>query len=331
MLLMGIFQVLLGIVTASVYSSLKLDKMTSSLTYEQIIMYIVLSDVSLRFWAVYITIFDAAFLIGQILSIIRYGTIMGINYENYSGKSSIFCEILIVYILTCARGVDIPTSLLEKPMMLSLVSYSSHHEAADSWDQIQFSSQCCGVHNYSDWFGMSLHGNGYDWYQSGSPNDVPDSCCKELSVGCGRNILDPKNIYSAGCVKNLKNYIENQFQRHVPNLFMYVVLIVLIVVCFCELYKCGRFNEPILSKGFLVLSRVLRRVWERVWTRVQSMLLARLFKVNDANNRNNDIANTPLVENNVRDGIETDIGDEGADADVLINIRDDEENEYNGN
>ena len=355
MLLLAIFQ-LLGIVMRLTTSV----DMTSSLVHGQII----------HSWAEYIMLVDAACLIERILSIKCYGRILRIKYEMfiYSGMSSIVCAPFIVYILTYAKRVDIPISFFEKPMMLSLGWYSSDHEVANNWDQIQVSSQCCGVHNYSDWFGVPLHGNWYDWYQSGSPNDVPDSCCKQLSVGCGRNISNPKNIYSAGCVKNLKIYSENQIQRDIPNWF--IVFIVLIVVCFwktCVFYACGLFNEPIRSnlaiyQGVLAQSwfwkiiwprvrrvwerlwtRALRRVWarvwtrapprvwERVWTRVQSMILARLFKVNDANNRNNDIANTPLVENNVRDDIEIDIEYEGADADVLINIRDDEENEYRGN
>ena len=366
MLLMAIPQLLLGFViglTTSVDSSLKLDKMTSNLTLGLIIIYFGLSDVIRHLWAAHIILVDAAILIAQTFSIKRKGVIIGIKYEMfiYSGLSSIVCAIIIVYILTTAKRVDIPASLLEKPMMSSLVSYSSNQEAANSWDQIQVSAQCCGVHNYSDWFG-------YDRHQSGSPNDVPDSCCKQLSVGCGQNISNPKNIYSAGCVENLKIYIEIQIQRDIPKWPSgFVMFIVLVVVCFwktCVIYTCGLFNEPIPSNLALLVesgvwkriwSRVLRRVWERVWTRVlrrvwervwtraqprvwervwtrvQSMVLARLFKVNDANNRNNDIANTPLVENNVRDDIEIDIEDEGADTEVLINIRDDEENEYRGN
>ena len=155
----------------SVDHSLKLEKMTSSLTFGLIIIYFELSVVVRKFWPVYIITFDAVIVIGRILSIKRHGTIMGIKYEMIIclEMSFIVCAIFIVYMLTSAKRVDIPTSFLEEPMMLSLTSYSSHQEAADSWDQIQFSSQCCGVHNYSDWFGMPLHGNGYDRHQFGSP------------------------------------------------------------------------------------------------------------------------------------------------------------------
>ena len=48
-------------------------------------------------------------------------------------------------------------------------------------------------------------------------------------------------------------------------------------------------------------------------------------------NRNNDIENTPLIEESVSDDHEIDIEDEGVNTDGLINIRDDEGNEYNSN
>ena len=101
-------------------------------------------------------------------------------------------------------------STLEQPMMLSLDSYSAYSEVAKSWDQLQVGNKCCGVHNYSDWFGLSLLGHFYDSYKLESPNGVPDSCCKQLTVGCGRNVTNLENIYPTGCLKSLGDHILKQ-------------------------------------------------------------------------------------------------------------------------
>ena len=92
----------------------------------------------------------------------------------FAGVSFFICEVLALCEWIGFRRLKISLPTLEQPMLLSLDSYSSDPEIAKSWNQLQVVYQCCGVHNYSD------------WYRVISPNSVPDSCCKQLTVGCGQ-------------------------------------------------------------------------------------------------------------------------------------------------
>ena len=205
-----------------------------------------------------------------------------------------------MFIITSATRTHISESTLEQPMMLSLDSYSAYPVVAKSWDQLQVGNKCCGVHNYSDWFGLPLHEHFSDSFKPGSPNGVPDSCCKQLTVRCGRNVTNPENIYLTGCLNHLRDHIENQICKSIDNLVCGSSIVLLFInVCY-EIARRFRRKDGCKDKRQLY-------------------------------NRNNDLENTPLIENNVSNEDGIDIEDEAADTEVLINIRDDEENEYNGN
>ena len=205
---------------------------------------------------------------------------------------NLFYLICTMYMMISIMPVRIPVSTLEEPMMLSLDSYSTYLEVAKSWDQLQVGNKCCGVHNYTDWFGLSSHE--CDSFKPLSPKGVPDSCCNPLTVGCGRNVTNLENIYPTGCLKSLADHIEKKIDKSAVDWLLGVQVVLCIVAVWCIVN---------LDKMMFV-------------------------KIND---RNNDIENTPLIEESVSDDHEIDIEDEGVNTDGLINIRDDEENEYNGN
>ena len=121
-----------------------------------------------------------------------------------------FCAFTIFSVMNSNKQ---QVSILELPMLMSLNSYSSNPGAAEGWNKIQLVYKCCGVHNYSDWFGMWHYESWQEGYQLGPVNTVPDSCCKQLSVGCGRNISNPKIIHENGCLNSFGSHIEYQIQR----------------------------------------------------------------------------------------------------------------------
>ena len=77
------------------------------------------------------------------------------------------------------------------------VTVSGHAATTQSWDELQRSMKCCGVVDYNDWHkNMNLN----------ATNSVPDSCCKELSEGCGAGKLIPGSldvIYTDGCLNKI--------------------------------------------------------------------------------------------------------------------------------
>ena len=58
---------------------------------------------------------------------------------------------------------------------------------------IQQSFQCCGVERATDWKNRSA-----------DPASTPDSCCKVITVGCGKgSLIKQDKIYSRGCAQLL--------------------------------------------------------------------------------------------------------------------------------
>ncbi|XP_066951441.1 CD63 antigen-like [Macrobrachium rosenbergii] len=67
-------------------------------------------------------------------------------------------------------------------------------------DRAQHDLQCCGVHNYTDWENF--------YYGQQHNNSVADGCCKNMTKGCGLDVLvDPdiaSTIYTQGCFYAIK-------------------------------------------------------------------------------------------------------------------------------
>ena len=65
------------------------------------------------------------------------------------------------------------------------------------WNKPQIALKCCGLGGYVDW-------------TSTKSNTVPDSCCRIIKAGCGKNFT-LNNIYRTGCDKKLADHIEDQY------------------------------------------------------------------------------------------------------------------------
>ena len=68
----------------------------------------------------------------------------------------------------------------------------------------QHDFECCGIDSYRDWeaskYGKAVSG-------------VPDSCCKNHTTGCGRDVFREKGtggINRKGCSQLLEEFIERQ-------------------------------------------------------------------------------------------------------------------------
>ncbi|XP_045174767.1 tetraspanin-9-like [Mercenaria mercenaria] len=68
----------------------------------------------------------------------------------------------------------------------------------DEWDDIQSSERCCGVSNYTDWYGV---------YDPDYPESLPDSCCDGPNCGSQGRVV----AYDVGCYKKGKDWIKDNF------------------------------------------------------------------------------------------------------------------------
>jgi CD63 antigen len=75
----------------------------------------------------------------------------------------------------------------------------------ETWNQIQFDLKCCGVENYRDWFSPNI-----TFSKLSGRKDVPDSCCKENTPGCGKNAEDIlSKINQDGCFTLLETTVKD--------------------------------------------------------------------------------------------------------------------------
>jgi len=82
--------------------------------------------------------------------------------------------------------------------------------------------QCCGLESYRDW-SHSYYLNSYKinlahkflLNSNQIPINVPDSCCKEIFMNCGKDYSLNKTIYQKGCKEPLKNILV-----HLQNLII---------------------------------------------------------------------------------------------------------------
>jgi len=99
-------------------------------------------------------------------------------------------------------------SILERGMKSALDNYDPTDDTrkplVEAWDALQHDLQCCGVNSYTDWKNSSS-------WKTGHENDVPDSCCKKESKGCGVGKASGQDIYTEGC----KGQMIEQFTTHI--------------------------------------------------------------------------------------------------------------------
>jgi len=143
-----------------------------------------------------------------------------------------------------------------------LTEYMQEYETDDSvknaWDSMQNQLRCCGGREYA---------TGYQTWSAALENgdDVPDSCCHEVTEGCGRNKIKLGNdmsgrnnlgIWKDGCVQILQQKMRDDIK---PFLMVYAGLGVLLALV--------ELITVVLACAYVAqISRRIRRnthTWER--------------------------------------------------------------------
>lgn len=147
----------------------------------------------------------------------------------------------IAIILICEIGAavtmmvfkDDVARVLQDGLIKGLDGYGIESNVTDaytattkSWDELQTNMKCCGVTEYTDWENSP---------QLKSNNSVPDSCCKEITEGCGTGELDKVqevngNIYTSGCLDKIFDVIKDNI-FYVAIAAACIVAVQCIIVC----------------------------------------------------------------------------------------------------
>lgn len=127
---------------------------------------------------------------------------------------------MIVFVIGLEIGVGASCSVMQEHVLKLIThslrsteqSYGQSPSASATWDSIQRNIECCGVDSYKEWY---LHLN-----HSG----VPDSCCIDYSVGCGRDAVKENNLFLISCDAAIQNWAH---KHQIPSIVVYGIFVIL--------------------------------------------------------------------------------------------------------
>lgn len=122
--------------------------------------------------------------------------------------------VILIFILEIAGGIyaytkrDSLQESLEKHLKTGVeVNYGQVGTAAEgvteAIDYFQQKVKCCGITGPGDWAGSK-------WKNGTANKNVPDSCCKTETAGCGKVLTySDSTIHQDGCVEQGKQYVKD--------------------------------------------------------------------------------------------------------------------------
>ncbi|XP_036314246.1 CD63 antigen [Pipistrellus kuhlii] len=108
--------------------------------------------------------------------------------------------ILLVEVATAIAGYvlrDKVRSEFSKDFRQHVKNYPRQNHTDVYLDKMQTQFSCCGADNYTDWQKLPLE----------PKNWVPDSCCVNVTEGCGLN-FKVKDIHTEGCVERIGAWLK---------------------------------------------------------------------------------------------------------------------------
>jgi len=144
---------------------------------------------------------------GGIVLVVGFFGCCGAIMENPCMLLTYFLLVVIIFVMEIVAGIlafvfrnEVETVLKRELSIGIQQKYNTTSEQGlkDAWDSVQRNMKCCGVDNYSDWYGIT------SWKDH---NYVPDSCCLIETALCGR-MQDPKLWHQKGCYEELKYWLK---------------------------------------------------------------------------------------------------------------------------
>jgi len=161
----------------------------------------------------YLEFIDNAYISSAIVLIVLGAIIMIVAFFGCCGACTENACMMYTYgtllalILIALIGVTVTIvvykgdveKIVKENMEKAMKNYNNETNKGvkDTWDLLQKDVKCCGTEEYKDWFGVA----GF------AQNQVPDSCCKVETEGCGRTMTNIDDFYTAGCFVTFKTEI----------------------------------------------------------------------------------------------------------------------------
>ncbi|KAL4225204.1 hypothetical protein ACF0H5_015895 [Mactra antiquata] len=111
-----------------------------------------------------------------------------------------FLCVIVIMALSLAAGIIayVFHREIEDELQQKMLSGLKDKDKRDEWDLIQSKERCCGVTNYTDWYGLA---------DPDYPDSIPDSCCD--GPNCG--LQGATVAYSVGCYEKGKDWVQDNF------------------------------------------------------------------------------------------------------------------------
>ncbi|KAI5612129.1 CD63 antigen, partial [Silurus asotus] len=142
-------------------------------------------------------------VVGAVIFFIAFFGCCGAWKDNYCMVTTF--AVLLSIIIIVEIGIAIAAyvyrnkleNLVEKGIKEAIKEYNKDQDIKKELDISQQQFKCCGAVNSTDWAGIMPN------------NSVPDSCCKNVTKGCGVNAMfNSSKIYTEGCAKAVEALVK---------------------------------------------------------------------------------------------------------------------------
>uniref|UniRef100_A0A8C4QGU0 Tetraspanin n=2 Tax=Eptatretus burgeri TaxID=7764 RepID=A0A8C4QGU0_EPTBU len=153
----------------------------------------------------------AIILIGAIIFVVAFYGCCGAVRENNCMITTF--TVLLIFIFVAELGAGIAAYIYKQEV--TDIIYETTKNAINSYpdegekgvDFIQQNFNCCGGHEFKEWFSSQA------WLSKSPRNNdnVPESCCKDIAEGCGHNIFQKKkqnDIHTMGCIPKVVSLVK---------------------------------------------------------------------------------------------------------------------------
>lgn len=151
-------------------------------------------------------------IIGGVMLVVTFFGCCGACTENpcmmytYGTMLALILLSLVGVAITIYVFKDDVKEVIQKGMGDGMKNYKqeSFEGVTETWDIIQADFKCCGVQTFKDWIATPY----------GSGQDVPDTCCRLISDGCGKGqgakseAEATVTIYTKGCFAAFEDEIN---------------------------------------------------------------------------------------------------------------------------
>lgn len=140
--------------------------------------------------------------VGVIIFFISFFGCCGAAKENYCMVTTFAVLLVLIFLIEIAAAIagyvfrNKVQDVYRDAFKDNMSKYNSSTSAKQDIDETQKAFKCCGANSSSDW-------NNYPPFAG--TNTVPDTCCKEITAGCGKNATA---INTIGCIQSIDDWVK---------------------------------------------------------------------------------------------------------------------------